>query len=121
MYKRSTNGLMVLGIAGIVLVMSIFTGVMYGVAQQIVQMTELMGKMSQDVHAMVEVQQNMQTMAISMVNMDAAVNKMSQDVAVMTGASVNMNANMARMSEDVARLSHNFSSPMNFMRNMSPW
>lgn len=121
MYKRSTNGLMVVGIAGIVLVMSIFTWVMYGVSQQIVQMTDLMGKMSKDVHAMVEVQQNMANMAVSMANMEGAVNRMSQDVSVMTATSANMNANMARMSEDVARSAHMFSSPMNYMRNMTPW
>ena len=121
MYKRTNNTLMVAGLAGIVVVMSVFTWVMYGVATQIVQMTTLMERMSNDVHAMAVVQENMSTMANSMVDMNKSVNRMQQDVSVMTGTSVNMNANMARMSQDVGRSSQMFSSPMSYMRNMSPW
>jgi len=118
MYKRTNNNLMVAGLAGIVIVMSIFTWVMYGVAQHIVKMTDLMDQMSQDVHSMAMVQQQMTKDINAMAVNTASINK---SVSVMTGSTVNMNSNMARLSQDMGRSSYMFSSPMNYMQNMMPW
>jgi len=118
MYKRTNNNLMVAGLAGIIIVMSVFTWVMYDVAQNIVRMTALMNNMSNDVHTMAVVQEGM---TVDINDMARKMTTMNDSMAVMTGSTVNMNANMARMSYDVGRSSQAFSSPMGYMRNMTPW
>jgi len=106
---------MVAGISGIVLVMSIFTWLMYGIADRIDQMTTTMIQMGHDVHTMTEVQKVMVrdigVMAKNTSNMQASVHNMSQNIAVMTG-------NTARMSHDVGRTSRMMSSPMAYFWNM---
>ncbi len=123
MYKRVNNSrYMVVGLSGIVVVMSIFTWLMYGIANHIDQMTQTIAQLGDDVHTMTEVQKVMVSdigkMTENVSNMQASVQNMSQNVALMTGSTANMNASMGRLTRDMGRTSHMFSSPMAYFWNM---
>ena len=92
---------MVVAIIGIVLVMSIFTWLMYGISQSIHTMTETMVRLGHDVNTMTQVQK-----------------VMTKNTTSMQNSAQNMNASMSRMGYDVGRSSRMFSSPMNYFWNM---
>jgi len=129
-YRRISNSrYMLAGITGIVAVMSVFTFLMWGIANRIDTMTETIVQLGADIHTMTQVQEvmvqdisamstNFGTMQGTLQNMDIQVTAMSRNIAVMTGSTVNMNSNMARMSQDVSRTSSMFSSPMSYFWNM---
>jgi len=109
--------------------MSVFTYLMWGIANRIDTMTDTIVRLGTDIHTMTEVQKvmvqdigamstNIATMQRSVHGMDQQLTVMSRNVAVMTGTTVGMNTNMARMSQDVGRTSNMFSSPMNYFWNM---
>ncbi|MBT3239207.1 MAG: hypothetical protein HOL37_05690 [Rhodospirillaceae bacterium] len=109
MYKRVNNSRsMVVAIIGIVLVMSIFTWLMYGISQSIHTMTETMVRLGHDVNTMTQVQKVMVH--------DIGV--MTKNTTSMQNSAQNMNASMSRMGYDVGRSSRMFSSPMNYFWNM---
>lgn len=130
MYRRVNNSrYVVAGISGIVVVMSVFTYLMWGIANRIDTMTDTIVRLGTDIHTMTEVQKvmvqdvsamstNIATMQTSVHNMDGQLGSMAHNVAVMTGSTVNMNSSMARMSNDVGRTSNMFSSPMSYFWNM---
>lgn len=120
---------MVAGISGIVVVMSIFTYLMWGIAHRIDIMAQTIVTMGQDVHVMSEAQKimvkdigamssNIASMQSSVQGMDTQLTAVSKNMAIITGSTVGMNTNMARMSHDVGRTSNMFSSPMNYFWNM---
>ncbi|HEY9079516.1 hypothetical protein [Magnetovibrio sp.] len=119
----------VAGISGIVVVMSVFTYLMWGIANRIDTMTNTIVRMGTDIHTMTEVQKvmvqdvsamstNIATIQASVQNMDGQLAAMSHNMAIMTGSTANMNSSMARMSHDVGRTSNMFSSPMSYFWNM---
>lgn len=130
MYRRVNNSrYIVAGISGIVVVMSIFTYLMWGIANRIDTMTETIVAMGKDVHVMSEAQKimvqdigalsaNVASMQASVQGMDTNLTAVSRNMAIITGSTANMNANMARMSYDVGRSSNMFSSPMAYFWNM---
>ncbi|MEG3618798.1 hypothetical protein V5T82_10055 [Magnetovibrio sp. PR-2] len=130
MYRRVNNSrYMVAGISGIVVVMSVFTYLMWGIANRIDQMTETIIGMGDDIHIMSEAQKvmvrdigqmskDMNSMQAAVQGMDQQMYVVSRNLAVMTGSTTHMNANMARMSQDVGRSSNMFSSPMAYFWNM---
>lgn len=123
MYRRLNNSrYMVAGISGIVIVMSIFTWLMFGIANRIDQLTLTMMQMGEDVHTMTEIQKVMVNdigrMTNNVGNIQTSVHTMSRNMAVMTGSTAHINANMARLSQDMGRTSHMFSSPMAYFWNM---
>ena len=130
MYRRVNNSrYVVVGISGIVVVMSVFTYLMWGIANRIDTMTGTIVRLGTDIHTMTEVQKimvqdisamstNIGIMQSSVQNMDTQLLAMSRNVAIMTGSTVNMNNSMARMSHDVGRTSNMFSSPMSYFWNM---
>lgn len=120
---------MVAGISGIVVVMSVFTYLMWGIANRIDQMTETIISMGHDIHVMSDAQKVMvrdisqmskdiNSMQAAVQGMDQQMYVVSRNLAVMTGSTTHMNANMARMSHDVGRSSNMFSSPMAYFWNM---
>lgn len=116
MYKRVNNSrYMVAGLTGIVLVMSIFTWLMYGIAQRIDVMTATIVTLGKDVHTMTEVQKVMVhdigALNHNISKINGSVHSMSRNMAVMTGSTM-------RISQDMGRTSHMFSSPMNYFWNM---
>jgi len=129
-YRRVNNSrYVVVGISGIVVVMSVFTYLMWGIANRIDTMTGTIVRLGTDIHTMTEVQKimvqdisamstNIGIMQTSVQNMDTQLLAMSRNVAIMTGSTANMNNSMARMSHDVGRTSNMFSSPMSYFWNM---
>ena len=116
MYKRVNNSRsMVAAITGIVMVMSIFTWLMYGIANRIEEMAGTMIQIGHDMHTMTEVQT---VMVNDIALMTTHVSNMSQNMALMTRNTANINANMARMGYDVGRTSRVFTSPMSNFWNM---
>ncbi|MCW8916085.1 MAG: hypothetical protein OQK24_09570 [Magnetovibrio sp.] len=120
---------MVAGISGIVVVMSVFTYLMWGIANRIDTMTQTIVSMGNDVHVMSEAQKimvqdiasmstNMASMRKSVEGMDKQLQSVSVNMARITGTTAHMNANMTRMSHDVGRSSSMFSSPMAYFWNM---
>ena len=123
MYRKTSNSrYVVVGISGIVLVMSIFTWLMYGIADRINVMTETIVQLGADVHAMTEIQyamtRDISSMAGNIGHMQASVNSMSRNVELMTGTTMSMNQTMNRLGYDVNRSSTMFSSPMDYFWNM---
>ncbi|WP_139134886.1 hypothetical protein [Magnetovibrio blakemorei] len=130
MYRRVNNSrYVVVGISGIVVVMSVFTYLMWGIANRIDTMTQTIVAMGTDLHTMTEVQKvmvqdigamstNIASIQTSVQGMDAQLLTVSRNMAIMTGSTVGMNANVARMSHDVGRSTSMFSSPMNYFWNM---
>ncbi|MBF0248554.1 MAG: hypothetical protein HQL36_10865 [Alphaproteobacteria bacterium] len=125
----SNSRYMVAGITGIVVGMSIFTWLMWGIANRIDTMTITIVNLGSDIRAMTEFQKTMgqdigsMSQSISSIegtvaNMNGQIHAMSQNVALMTGSTANMTANMARMSHDVGRSSQQVSSPMAYFWNM---
>ena len=130
MYRRVNNSrYIVAGISGIVIVMSVFTYLMWGIANRIDTMTETIVRMGTDVHTMAEVQKvmvqdigamstNMASIQSSVQGMDTQLMAVSRNMGIITGQTAGMNANMARMTHDVGRSSNMFSSPMSYFWNM---
>ncbi len=146
-HRLVTKGFFLVGATvGIVVVMSIFTWVMYDMAKEIKKMSVIMVGMGNDLRFMSETQvdmsQSMAAMRVSLKRIDQTVETMSNDVTVMAGnvAGMNqqatmMNANMGRMtadmshltgdmnrvSYDVGRSSHAFTNPLSHMGRSMPF
>ncbi len=127
MYRRvNSSRFIVLTTAGIVLVMMVFTWVMYGMAQQVFTLTDIMLEvnksfkdMTTDIHAMGE---NIQSMDANIAGMSGDIDTMRGDITkmaatlpVMTDAVVGMSAGVNRMTYDIGRMSSAFSRPMSYM------
>ncbi len=141
MYRRvSSDRFMVLTTLGIVVVMAIFTWVMYGMAQQVFTMTDVMidlnesfQAMSADIHIMGG---NIEGMAGTIDTMGANINGMSGDmstmnenisgmtgdiktmassVPAMTDAVLSMAGSVDRMTQDISRATYAFTQPMSYM------
>lgn len=140
MYRRVNSGrFIVVTTAGIVVVMAIFTWVMYGMAKQVFIMTDVMIELNESFKSMVVTQTSMATdmhnisvniaaMDQSIAKMNGTVGAMAGSVASMTGAvnkmTANMNsmtANMNRMTYDIGQASNAFSHPMSYMWGNSPF
>jgi len=141
MYRRVNSGRFIgLTTFGIVIVMAVFTWVMYGMAQQVFLMTDIMVELSNSFRAMVAVQEimaadihsmsaditemnrKMGTMSNSVSTMSGTIGSMSNSMGVMTDAMHSMTASVSRMSYDVGKASYAMSNPMSFMwGNGSPF
>jgi small ligand-binding sensory domain FIST len=127
MYRRVNSGRFIVATtAGIVIVMALFTWVMYGMAQQVFVMTDIMGELNTSIKAMVVTQASM-TEDIHAMNANfAAMNKtiadMNGNIAGMTGSVANMSesvyqmtVNVNRMTYDIGQATYAFSQPMSYM------
>jgi len=96
-YRRVNNSrYIVAGISGIVIVMSVFTYLMWGIANRIDTMTETIVRMGTDVHTMAEVQKvmvqdigamstNMASIQSSVQGMDTQLMAVSRNMGIITG------------------------------------
>lgn len=141
MYRRvNSDRFMVLTTLGIVIVMGIFTWVMYGMAKQVFTMTDVMVElngsfqtMTADIHTMSvdmegltddisEMNENLVVMTGHISEMDGSISGMTDDVALMaesmpsmTSAVMRMSASVDRMTQDISRATYAFTQPMSFM------
>ena len=140
MYRRVNSGrFIVLTTAGIVIIMAIFTWVMYGMAQQVFTMTDVMVELGQDFNHMVDVQdgmakdmhsmsqnialmnQNIAGMSNDITNMSGDITGMGDDISVMSGSIQSMNANVGRMTYDISKATYAFSQPMSYIWGSNPF
>lgn len=141
MYRRvNSDRFMVLTTAGIGLVMGVFTWVMYGMAQQVFTMTDVMVElngsfqtMTYDIHGMstnIEsmsgnintmsrdisaMNNNITVMNSSVDSMQADIGTMADSIPTMTTAVINMSSSMDRMTNDIGRATYAFTQPMSYM------
>ncbi len=134
MYRRVNSGRFIgLTTFGIVIVMAVFTWVMYGMAQQVFTMTSIMvdlndnfksmlviqERMAADIGAMnvnmTEMNGNISTMSADMTAMKGDVGTMSGSVWAMSDAMRGMAVNLNRMTYDVSQASYAMSNPMSYM------
>lgn len=97
---------------GIVIVMAIFTWVMWQMAQQVFVMTDVM----------TELNGSFQLMVVDMSAMRDNTTTMADDIHVMIGMMDTMNqamqamtVNVGRMTVDIGRATYAFSNPMSYM------
>ncbi len=134
MYRRVNSGRFIgLTTLLIVIVMAMFTWVMYGMAQQVFTMTDIMQDLNESIKTMVgtqvsmakdmhEMNLNMVTMNGSVTEMNTSIGGMGQDIGTMSttvsnlsGAMNNMATNMNRMTYDIGQTTYALSNPMSYM------
>lgn len=134
MYRRVNSGRFIgVTTAGIVIVMAVFTWVMWGMAQRVNMMTDVMVELNKSFKAMVVTQESMArdmgamsasmtTMNGSISEMNTSITTMNKNVAAMAGSVATMsdamrslNYSMGRMTSDVGRATYAFSNPMSYM------
>ncbi len=127
MYRRVNSGRFIgLTTLLIVIVMAVFTWVMYGMAQQVFTMTDIMMELNESIKSMVGTQvsmaDDMHNMSTSMATMNQNITDMNQNIGSMTGtmetlsgAMNNMATNMNRMTYDIGQATYAMSNPMSYM------
>ena len=127
MYRRVNSGrFIVVTTAGIMVVMAIFTWVMYGMAQQVFTMTDVMVELNQSFKSMVVTQTSMandiHAMSGDMQAMNDSINAMQGDIHAMTGGVASMadgmqrmNMAVSKMTYDVGQATYAVSHPMSYM------
>lgn len=120
MYRRVNSGrFIVITTAGIVVIMAIFTWVMYGMAQQVFTMTDVMVQMGKDFSHLVVTQEtmvfDMHDMGQNVGAMNATIGGMAQDIGQMNGAVQRMNVSIGQMTHDISKATYAFSQPMSYM------
>lgn len=134
MYRRVNSGRFIgLTTFLIVIVMAVFTWVMYGMAQRVFTMTDIMIELNQSMKTMVGTQvsmaKDMHDMSLSMGTMNSNITEMNQHIGSMgqsvgsmsktmvnlSGAMNNMAGNMNRMTYDIGQTTYAMSNPMSYM------
>lgn len=134
MYRRVNSGRFIaFATVGIVIVMAVFTWVMYGMAQKVFVMTDVMIELNESFKSMVGTQTSMaadmHSMSINMASMNTNVASMATNIAEMNGemgaladnivtmskTMQIMTVNMNRLSQDIGQASYAFSQPMSYM------
>lgn len=120
MYRRVNSGRFIgLTTFLIVVVMAVFTWVMYGMAQQVFTMTDIMEDLNDSIKTMVGTQvsmaKDMHDMSTSMATMNTNIGTMNETMATLSGAMNNMAGNMGRMTYDIGQATYAMSNPMSYM------
>jgi len=134
MYRRVNSGRFIgLTTLLIVIVMAVFTWVMYGMAQQVFTMTDIIQELNESIKTMVGTQvsmaKDMHDMNISMGTMNSNITEMNQSIGNMgqsvgsmsetmvnlSGAMNNMAGNVNRMTYDIGQTTYAMSNPMSYM------
>ena len=141
MYRKASSGRFIgLSTFLIVIVMAVFTWVMYGMAQQVFVMTDIMVELSDSFRSMVKIQKvmvadihsmstdinemnhNVGYMSESVGDMSGSIGSMSTSVVGMGDAVNSLAGSVGRMSYDLSKASYAMSNPMSFMwGNSSPF
>lgn len=147
MYRRVNSGGFIGAMTlGIVIVMAVFTWVMWGMARQVFVLTDVMVELNDSFKSIVVdmggMNENMVAMRGAMDRMDATMATLSTDIgemnasmegitsdmgemtAMMGGMTRSMQAmtvSMGQMTSDVGRASYAFSNPMSYMFGGGPF
>ena len=114
MYRRvSSDRFMVLTTAAIVVVMAVFTWVMWGMAQQVFEV------MTTDIHSMAanidDMTANIDDMGNTIAAMEGDISTMADSIPAITESMLRMTSSIDRMTQDVGRASYAFTQPMSYM------
>ncbi len=134
MYRKASSGRFIgLSTFLIVIVMAVFTWVMYGMALQVFKMTDIMIELNDSIKTMVastvsmsedmhRINGNMSDMNVNMANMDGSIASMDTKMGNMSGSIATlsndmhiMGASMNKMTYDVGQATYAFSNPMSYM------
>ena len=127
MYRRVNSGRFIgLTTLLIVIVMAVFTWVMYGMALQVFTMTDIMEDLNNSIKTMVGTQvsmandmhnmsTNMEMMNANITDMNVNIGTMNETVGTLSGAMNAMAGNMNRMTYDIGQASYAMSNPMSYM------
>lgn len=127
MYRRVNSGRFIgLTTFLIVVVMAVFTWVMYGMAQRVFTMTAIMEDLNESIKTMVGTQvsmaDDMHNMSVSMATMNqnittmnTSIGTMNETMSALSGAMNNMAGNMNRMTYDIGKATYAMSNPMSYM------
>lgn len=127
MYRRVNSGRWIgFTTALIVVVMAVFTWVMYGMAQQVFTMTDIMQELNTSIKSMVGTQVsmadamgqmagNMENMSGQMDEMQGSIASMSGSVGMMSDAMGSLAVNMNRMTYDFNQAIYAISNPLSYM------
>jgi len=147
MYRRVNSGGFIGAMTlGIVIVMAVFTWVMWGMARQVFVLTDVMvelnGSFKSIVVDMNGMNENMVAMRGTMERMEVTMTTLSADIGEMnasmegitadmgemtammggmTRSMQSMTVSMGQMTNDVGRASYAFSNPMSYMFGGSPF
>jgi archaellum component FlaC len=147
MYRRVNSGGFIGAMTlGIVIVMEVFTWVMWGMSRQVYVMTDVMVELNGSFKSMVidmsGMTENMVAMRDSMERMDATMSTLSTDIGAMNTSMEGITSNMGemtammggmtrsmqamtvsigQMTNDVGRASYAFSNPMSYMFGGGPF
>ncbi len=117
MYRRvNSDRFMVLTTLGIVIVMGIFTWVMYGMAQQVFTMTDVMVELNGSFQTMTK---DIHQMGSNMEIMTSNINDMNGNLVSMNGSMAAMNTNIDGMTSDISTMAE--SVPSMTVRHQSFW
>ncbi len=98
----------------IVLVMAVFTWVMYGMARQVFVMTDVMLELNGSIKSMVTTLDNMSDdthqMTVSVTGMDETITEMNSHIGNMNGEIGAMNTSIGGMTTDIADMSGHIGS-----------
>jgi len=147
MYRRVNSGGFIGAMTlGIVIVMAVFTWVMWGMARQVFVLTDVMVELNTSFKSivvdmngmnenMVAMRGTMERMEVTMTTLSADIGEMNASMegitadmgemtAMMGGMTRSMQAmtvSMGQMTNDVGRASYAFSNPMSYMFGGSPF
>jgi len=124
MYRRVNSGGFIGAMTlGIVIVMAIFTWVMYGMARQVYILTDVMLELNDSFKAMVVDMDDMSTSMLAMrdavVNMDGTMNELLVDMDQMNGNMAVMTGDMGSMSQDMGKMTNTMGAMTNSMQAMT--
>jgi len=124
MYRRVNSGGFIGAMTlGIVIVMAIFTWVMYGMARQVYILTDVMLELNESFKSMVvdmdDMSGNMLLMRDAIVHMDGTMTGLHAEMSSMNGNMTAMTTDMASMSDDMGRMTQTMGAMTNSMQAMT--
>ena len=124
MYRRVNSGGFIGAMTlGIVIVMAIFTWVMYGMARQVYILTDVMLELNGSFKSMVvdmdEMSTNMLAMRDAIVNMDGTMNQLAGHMDEMNVNMGSMTVDMGDMSQDMDKMTATMGAMTNSMQAMT--
>ena len=124
MYRRVNSGGFIGAMTlGIVIVMAIFTWVMYGMARQVYILTDVMLELNGSFKSMVvdmdQMSNSMLAMRDSIVHMDGTMNKLLLDMNQMNVSMGTMSQDMGSMSADMSQMTGTMAGMTNSMQAMT--
>jgi methyl-accepting chemotaxis protein len=120
MYRRVNSGRSIaFATVGIVIVMAVFTWVMYGMAQRVFQMADVMVELNQSFKTMTKMTDDVHTIALTMQDMNQSITEMKTSLVDMRDSVGGMADNVGGMSRNIDHMNTTMVSMTDNIGNMS--